>query len=178
MKVTLALQQGGLKSLCVVFTWPCGELKKHKDTVRLQHSELEILHFMLLEPGRGEIWWFHPCVSSMWLAYEGRTNWELQKMQRKWGTSPEWGGEMSPVLSPRYRLVCTMGWLKKAMIESRNTCLFCFYSSWLFWMLIIFFNFFLEAFVWVFLLVFFIVVKQLEFVVSLTESTVSSLRLK
>lgn len=45
-------------------------------------------------------------------------------------------------------------------------------------MLIIFLNFFLEAFVWVFLLVFFIVVKQLEFVVSLTESTVSSLRLK
>lgn len=131
MKVTLALQQGGLKSLCVVFTWPCGELKKHKDTVRLQHSELEILHFMLLEPGRGEIWWFHPCVSSMWLAYEGRTNWELQKMQRKWGTSPEWGGEDVPCVKPSIQTGVYHGLTLKShdRVKKHMSLLFLFFMT-------------------------------------------------
>lgn len=54
MKATLALQQGGLKSLCVVFTWLCGELKKHKDLVRLQHAEFRSFAFHVTGTSTGE----------------------------------------------------------------------------------------------------------------------------
>lgn len=155
MKATLALQQGGLNSVYVVFTWLCGELKKHKDMVRLQN--IEIFHFTLLEPVLGR----NLMVSSLCFqclpGLPGKSIWELQKLLRKWGTSPEWGEGDVPCVKASISDRC-VPWVKKAMMKSRNTCLSHFYSSLLFWVLIIFFYFFLKDFCLFFFLSYFCLV--------------------
>lgn len=81
MKATLALHQGGLKSVCVGFIWPCGELKKHKDMVRLQN--IEIFHFILLEPVLGRNLMVSSLCFQRVAGLQGKSIWELQKMLRK-----------------------------------------------------------------------------------------------
>lgn len=54
MKATLALQQSGLRSAYIGFTLSCGELRKHKDIIRLQHAEYKSVPFHFTGTSTGE----------------------------------------------------------------------------------------------------------------------------
>lgn len=148
MKATLGLHQGGLNSVYVVFTWLCGELKKHKDMVRLQN--IEIFHFTLLEPVLGRNLMVSSLCFQCLAGLPGKSIWELQKLQRKWGTSPEWEGEMSPVLRPQYQTGVYHG-LKKPWWsqETHVSPIFILHYSFGCWL---FFLFLLESFLSCFVL--------------------------
>lgn len=75
------------------------------------------------------------CVASL----QGRN--KTENFRICWGNevaAPDWVG-----VGPHFKVSVTdwcapWGWLLKAMIKSSNTCLFWFYPSWLFWMVIVY----------------------------------------
>lgn len=99
MKATLALQQSGLKSVCVGSTWPWK--KRIKTLLDCSMQNIEIFHFVVLESVLERSLMVSSLCSQCVAALQGKD---------KLGTSEDAeeipalnGGEMSPVLRSQYQ---------------------------------------------------------------------------
>lgn len=173
MKATLALQQSGLKSVCVGSTWPWK--KRIKTLLDCSMQNIKIFHFVVLESVLERSLMVSSLCSQCVAALQGKD---------KLGTSEDAeeipalnGGEMSPVLRSQYQTGVYHGLTYKSHDQVKK----CTSLPFLFFMTLshvdcsFFLKFLLERFwLWVFLGFF----GKQDFVISLTESEVSSLRLK